>query len=113
MRRGEVYFVNLDPIVGREQQGTRPVAVVSIDRINRLPLVVTVVPGTDAANVRGNHASNVLVPAGEAGLSMDTVFLCFQARALDHSRFTDPPVGQLSAVRMEQIEAALRHVLGL
>ena len=113
MRRGEVYFVDLDPVIGREQHGTRPVVLVSIDRINRLPLVVTAVPGTDAANVRGNHPSNVFVPAGEAGLTLDTIFLCFQARSLDHSRFPEQPVGQLSATRMEQIEDALRYVLGL
>ncbi len=46
IRRGEIYFVDLDPIRGREQAGRRPVLVLSIDAINRLPLVVTVVIGT-------------------------------------------------------------------
>jgi mRNA-degrading endonuclease toxin of MazEF toxin-antitoxin module len=44
---------------------------------------------------------------------MDTVFLCFQARALDHSRFPARPDGQLPAERMGEVEAALRYVLGL
>jgi hypothetical protein len=44
--RGEIYFVNLNPAHGREQAGTRPVLVLSIDAINQLPLVVTVVVGT-------------------------------------------------------------------
>jgi mRNA-degrading endonuclease toxin of MazEF toxin-antitoxin module len=43
--RGEIYFVNLSPVQGREQAGTRPVLVLSIDAINHLPLVVTVVVG--------------------------------------------------------------------
>jgi len=43
IHRGEIYFVNLNPVKGREQAGPRPVLVLSIDAINELPLVVTVV----------------------------------------------------------------------
>jgi len=50
IQRGEIYFVNLNPIQGREQSGKRPVLVLSIDAINKLPLVVTVVIGTKGAN---------------------------------------------------------------
>ena len=42
IQRGDIYFVNLNPVQGREQAGQRPVLVLSIDTINRLPLVVTV-----------------------------------------------------------------------
>ena len=51
MQRGEIYFVNLNPVQGREQAGQRPVLVLSIDAINDLPLVVTVVVGTKGENV--------------------------------------------------------------
>jgi mRNA interferase MazF len=113
MTRGEVYFVNLDPIIGHEQHGRRPVLVVSNDVLNALPLVVAVVPGTDASNVRRLHRSHILVPATESGLPLDTVFLCHQVRALDHSRFPMRPAGHLSPGRMADIENALRYVLGL
>src|SRR5437016_3682588 len=93
--RGEVYFVDLNPVRGREQGGRRPVVVVSNDGLNRRPLVVTVVPGTRLARSPIPHLSNVTVLAGEAGLTDDTVFLTFQMRALDHSRFEDPPCGVL------------------
>lgn len=46
VERGEIYFVDLNPVKGREQAGKRPVLVLSIDTINRLPLVVTVIVGT-------------------------------------------------------------------
>ena len=46
VRRGEIYFVDLNPTKGNEQTGTRPVLVLSIDAINKLPLVVTVFVGT-------------------------------------------------------------------
>ena len=51
IRRGEIYFVDLNPVRGREQAGQRPVLVLSVDEINRLPLVVTVVVGTSGLNV--------------------------------------------------------------
>ena len=51
IQRGEIYFVNLSPVQGREQAGQRPVLVLSIDDINRLPLVITIVVGTKGANV--------------------------------------------------------------
>jgi len=47
IHRGEIYFVNLNPVKGREQAGQRPVLVLSVDAINNLPLVVTVVVGTN------------------------------------------------------------------
>ncbi len=46
MKRGGIYFVDLNPAKGREQSGRRPVLVLSVDDINNLPLVVTVVVGT-------------------------------------------------------------------
>lgn len=51
IQRGDIDFVNLNPVQGREQAGQRPVLVLSIDTINRLPLVVTVVVGTKGDNV--------------------------------------------------------------
>lgn len=113
MRRGEEYFVSLDPAQGREQRGVRPVLVVSVDAINNKPLVVTVVPGTDGANVPRDYPTNVRVPPDDSGLPRETVFLCFQARALDHGRFPQSPAGEVSGVWMEQVEAALRYSLGL
>ena len=90
IRRGEVYFVSLDPVKGREQAGNRPVLVVSSDAINAQPLVVAVVVGTDAKNVSREYPTNVRVFAKECGLPQDTVFLCFQVRSLDSSRFREP-----------------------
>jgi len=110
--RGSIYFVNLDPTLGREQAGRRPVLVVSVDSINRQPLVVTVVVGTDAANIPRNYPTNVRVTAQESGLPKDTVFLCFQVRSLDAGRF-GPPAGALPEARMADVERALRVVLGL
>jgi len=112
-RRGQIFFVDLSPVHGREQDGRRPVLVVSDDIINRQPLVISVVPGTDASNTLRNYRTNVQVTAAESGLPKDTVFLCFQIRALDPSRFSEHPAGTMPAARMPEVDAALRCVLSL
>ena len=104
--RGDVYFVELGPTVGREQSGRRPVVVISNDTINARPLVITVVPGTRAIKAPGSP-SNVFVPQGEEGLPHDTMFLTFQAKAIDPSRIRTPTVGTLSAASMDAMSKAL------
>lgn len=119
INRGQIYFVNLSPTHGREQAGRRPVLVVSADAINRQPLVVTVVVGTDAKNVPRDYPTNVRMAAKETGLPRDTVFLCFQVRSLDPARFLDPKTrhpnlaGSAPPARMAEVERALRLVLNL
>ena len=113
IRRGHIHFASLDPVRGREQAGRRPVLVVSSDAINRLPLVVTVVVGTDAANIARDYPVNVRVMAAESGLPRDTGFLCFQVRALDPSRLVTPEAGALPPHRMAEVDTALRRTLDL
>jgi mRNA interferase MazF len=116
---GEAYLVDVAPTKGRELARRRPVLVVSDDAINRQPLQVTVVVGTDAAKGPVDYPTNVRVAARESGLPRGTVFLCFQIRSLDPSRFTDPASGQVRLAgrvppeRMSEVDAALRLTLAL
>ena len=85
-----------------------------MDAINKQPLVITVVVGTDAANIPNDYPTNVRVSARETGLPKDTVFMCFQIRFLDPSRFSDrQPVGIMPMRQMVEVENALRMTLGL
>lgn len=113
IQRGDIYFVNLDPVQGREQAGQRPVLVLSIDAINRLPLVVTVVVGTKGSNIARDYPTNVRVSTAESSLPLETVFLCFQIRSLDPRRFPDTPAGRLDVPALARVEAAIRYCLGL
>ncbi len=70
VHRGEIYFVNLNPVKGREQAGKRPVLILSDDIINRLPLVITVVVGTKGENISSDYPTNVRVLPSESGLPM-------------------------------------------
>jgi mRNA interferase MazF len=113
IQRGEIYFVDLNPVQGREQAGQRPVLVVSSDSINSLPLVVTVVVGTKSENVKRDYPTNVRVGAYESGLRLETVFMCFQLRSLDPSRFSSSPAGRVSEKVMQKVEDAIRYCLDL
>lgn len=113
VQRGEIYFVDLNPVRGREQAGQRPVLVLSIDSINRLPLVVTVVVGTKGENVSRDYPTNVRVAPRESELPLETVFLCFQLRSLDPTRFPPAAAGRLTQSALERVEDAVRLTLGL
>ena len=106
--RGEIFFASLDPIQGGEQSGRRPVLVVSSNAINGQPLVAAVIVGTEAANIQRDYPTNIRVTAAESGLARNTVFLAFQLRSLEHSRFTGPAAGSLSPTRMPEVASALR-----
>jgi mRNA interferase MazF len=103
----------LNPTKGREQSGRRPVLVLSVDAINKLPLVVMVVVGTKGENITKDFPTNVRVSAAESGLPMETVFLCFQIRSIDPNRFPDQSAGKISNRILEKIENAVRRCLGL
>jgi mRNA interferase MazF len=113
IQRSQIYFVNLNPTQGREQAGERPVLVLSIDAINRQPLVVTVLVGTKGENIKRDYPTNIRISAEESGLPLETVFLGFQIRSLDARRFPIEPAGKLSPAKMAQVEAVVRYCLGL
>lgn len=81
MKRGDIYLVSLDPTAGHEQQGTRPVLVVSPDRFNRFTGVPIVVPITSG----GSFARNAGFTVSLAGARTRTggVIRCDQPRPLD------------------------------
>ena len=103
--RGDIFFANLDPVVGAEQAGVRPVLVVQNDEANARIPTVTVVPIT--SNLRASRfLFTVLLPSAETGLSKDSVALVFQVRTLDKSRLQNK-VGHLSESLMDQIDRAI------
>ncbi|NOR17929.1 type II toxin-antitoxin system PemK/MazF family toxin, partial [candidate division WOR-3 bacterium] len=93
--------------------GSRPVLVLSIDAINKQPLVVTVVVGTKGENISRDFPTNVRVSPEDSGLPSETVFLCFQIRSLDPKRFPEKPAGKLTDEKLKRIEMVVRHCLGL
>lgn len=81
MERGDIYLVSLDPTSGHEQQGTRPVIVVSPSAFNRLTKTPIVLPITSGGNFA--RTAGFAVSLMEAGTKTTGVIRCDQPRALD------------------------------
>jgi len=112
MKRGDVFDARLNPTEGSEQAGVRPVVIVSRDAINKNSRVIVIVPLTKAANVKRSYPNNVLVAKGEGGLTVDSVLLGGQVRAISKSRLLRQR-GTLPTEIMQKVDRALRITLNL
>jgi mRNA-degrading endonuclease toxin of MazEF toxin-antitoxin module len=83
MKRGDIYLVSLDPTEGHEQQGTRPVLIVSPDKFNTLTKVPIVVPITSGGNFA--RTAGFAVSLDDAGTRTKGVVRCDQPRPIDLS----------------------------
>ena len=81
MKRGDIYLVSLDPTQGHEQQGTRPVLIVSPDRFNTFTQVPIVVPITSGGAFARNAGFTVSLDS--AGTKTTGAIRCDQPRPLD------------------------------
>jgi mRNA interferase MazF len=86
VERWSVWRANLDPVVGSEQGLTRPVLVVSQTALNDILPVVNVLPITSRKAGRRVYPNEALLPAGTAGLTLESIVLCYQIRTLDKRR---------------------------
>ena len=100
MNRGDVYLANLAPVRGREQDGTRPVLLVSQDKFNALPFgLVVVLPIT--SKVRPNFP-RVRVAPPEGGLKTESWIICEQPRTISVERLGK----RMGAVSLNTLSAA-------
>lgn len=81
MERGDIYLVSLDPTSGREQQGTRPILIVSPSAFNRLTKNPVVLPITNGGNIA--RTAGFAVSLMGSGTNTTGVVRCDQPRALD------------------------------
>ena len=106
LKRGEVWWVNLDPTQGSEIQKTRPAVILTVNALNRARRTVVVVPLSGSATPRPPIV--VSVPSAGAG----SVAVCDQVRAVDKSRLTER-IGQISESDLASIGVGIAQVLGL
>jgi mRNA interferase MazF len=111
VKRGETWLADLAPTKGTEQAGVRPVLIVQTDRANPHSPHPIIVPFTTRIRQK-ILPSHVLVPAGEGGLTQDSVALCEQIRVIDNGRLIHP-LGNLSAQRMQEVGDAMKTILDL
>jgi len=88
IERWEIWLANLDPVVGSEQGKTRPVLIISASNLNTILPVVNVLPITSRKPNRRIYPNEALISAGIAGLTSESIVLCYQIRTLDQKRLT-------------------------
>ncbi len=109
--RGEVWLLNLGQLKDdHEPAGRRPAVILQTDDLSILNTTV-IVPLT-AQSKRAGFATNVCIPANEAGQDFDSVALCHQICVVDRRRLIHK-IGDLAPERLSEIEVAVAFVLGL
>lgn len=88
VKQWEIYFLNLNPVIGSEQAGTRPAIIVSSDGVNHLNQV-TVLPITSVKNPNTFiYPNEVFLDKNASMLSKDSIVLAHQIRTIDKQRLT-------------------------
>ena len=111
VKRGEIYYADLSPVVGSEQGGMRPVLIVQNDTGNRhSPTVIAAAITSQTGKAR--LPTHIELSARSYGLSRDSVILLEQIRTLDKSRLRER-MGQLDAPTMDRVNNAIAVSFGL
>ena len=110
IKRGELYYADLSPVVGSEQGGIRPVLVVQNDVGNKYSPTVIAAAVTSRIN-KAKLPTHIELNAVEYGLSKDSVVLLEQIRTLDKRRLKER-IGELSPKTMIMVDDALLISLG-
>lgn len=105
MNRGDVYQVSLGLTFGREQQGDRPVVIVSPDAFNRLTLTPIVLPITSGGGFA--RSAGFAVSLMGAGIKTEGIVRCDQPRAMDLGARGGRKVDRLPDVIMDEVLAKL------
>ena len=111
VKRGDVFFADLSPVVGSEQGGTRPVLIIQNDIGNRFSPTV-IIAAITAQIQKAKLPTHVEINAKKYGFERDSVILLEQLRTIDKSRLTDR-ITQLDEALMEKVDIALAISLGL
>jgi len=123
VKRGEIYWVEFDPVKGSEQGGLRPALVVQQDVGNRYSPTTIVVAITRTVPPKP-YPFVVVIEPEESGLPEQSAVNCAQVATIQQggssSRLRPPkgeaavrPIGQLSAGKMAEVDRALKYNLGL
>ena len=111
VKRGDIFYADLSPVVGSEQGGTRPVLIVQNDTGNKhSPTVIAAAITSQTGKAR--LPTHIELNAQSVGLSRDSVILLEQIRTIDKSRLRER-MGRVDGELMERIDAAIAVSFGL
>lgn len=110
-RRGDVYWVNLDPFFGSEQGGTRPVLVLQNDAGNFFSPTLIVAPMSSQVDKRTDLPTHIVLEQVR-GLDGPSLIMLEQLKTIDKRRVRSY-AGKLTKEQMAEVEAALTGTLGI
>lgn len=111
VKRGDIYYADLSPVVGSEQGGIRPVLIVQNDVGNKFSPTVIAAAITSQRD-KTNLPTHIRVDADGCGLSKDSIVLLEQVRTIDKQRLKEK-MGSLDQGSMNRIDKALSVSFGL
>jgi mRNA interferase MazF len=112
VKRGEIYFAKLDPVVGSETGKTRPVLVVQNDIGNLYSPTTIVAVVTEYSSKKASYPICVAVKKDE-GLAKDSIVNLSQIRTIDKKRLVLPSLTKLSPETMREVDDAIKHSLAI
>ena len=110
IKRGEIYFADLSPVIGSEQGGVRPVLVVQNNVGNKYSPTIIAAAITSQLE-KAKLPTHIQLPAEKFGLPKDSVVLLEQIRTLDKKRLKEK-IGELPISMMTKVNEALLISLG-
>ncbi|MDQ0480734.1 mRNA interferase MazF [Hathewaya limosa] len=111
VKRGDIFYADLSPVVGSEQGGIRPVIIIQNDMGNRHSPTVIISAITSQID-KAKLPTHVEISSEEYGLNKDSVVLLEQIRTLDKRRLKEK-IGHMSDKDMVQVDRALKISVGL
>ncbi len=111
IKRGDIYYADLSPVIGSEQGGIRPVLIVQNDVGNRFSPTV-IAAAITSQQTKAKLPTHIAIGAQTSGLSKDSVVLLEQVRTIDKRRLKEK-MGTVSENSMKEINTAISVSFGL
>lgn len=111
IKRGDVYYADLSPVIGSEQGGIRPVLVIQNDTGNKYSPTVIISAITSQLN-KAKLPTHIEIEAKEFGLAKDSVILLEQVRTIDKKRLKEK-IGHLDEIMMTQVNEGIQISFGI
>ena len=112
VKRGDIHYADLDPVVGRETGKTRPVLVIQNDIGNMYSPTTIVAVITEYSEKKASYPICVAAKK-KNGLKKDSIVNLAQIRTIDKKRLTTPKLGSLEKDTMKKVDDALKNSLSL
>ena len=112
VKRGDIHYADLDPVVGRETGKTRPVLVIQNDIGNMYSPTTIVAVITEYSKKKASYPICVDI-RNDSGLKKDSVVNLSQIRTIDKKRLISPKLDALSNDSMKKVDDALKNSLAL